>query len=61
MKYVEITEQAFKLLLGDKGVREIVELEHARKCHYFNNGVRLLTINTFIDNIRQYYVADINS
>ena len=62
-KYSEITKKTFYTLL-DENIKcsHVKEEEHARKLYYdIDDDTVLLSINSFVSCVTQYYIRDINA
>ena len=61
--WVEITKSAFYTLVGDEDLtwRDYKAAELVERSYYYSHGVRLQASHTFIGDITQYYVEDINA
>jgi hypothetical protein len=60
--YIEITKEAFKVLVPiDQPNSSVKEGELARRIYYYSNGVKLQTVNNYISGTMQYYIQDINA
>ena len=60
--YIEITKEAFEVLLGDQKQVPIVSVGNAEVGYYIAHGVMLKSITNFYSHeITQYYIQDINA
>lgn len=60
---IEITEEAFRLLIASKTYGQSVaeSTEHAQ-LHYYNaHGMQLLSVYNYLSQVIQYYAQDINA
>ena len=59
---VEITQEAFDVLIGDDyTVKRTEEMELAIKWFYVRHGVLLIVVHNYIGAITQYFIQDINA
>jgi len=60
-EYCEITEQAFRALVGsDTPAHQVTDLPATRRTYYNVYGVKVLALHNYVGAITQYYIQDIN-
>ena len=62
-RYIEITEEAGKALLGDKfpTAFDLGDGEFYEWVSYIVKGVKMKIVYNYISNVTQYYLEDINA
>jgi hypothetical protein len=60
--FIEVTKEAFEVLLGDQKQVPVVSVGNAEHGYYEAHGVILKSITNFYSHeITQYYIQDINA
>ena len=62
-RYIEITEEAGKALLGEKlpTAFDLVDGEFYEWVSYIVKGVKMKIVYNYISNVTQYYLEDLNA